>query len=386
MAPSIVWEELLDVANKSLRVLDPMAGSGTAVAMARLLGHQVTGFDTDPLAVLIARAWSSDVDPAELRDAARDVTEESRLRAREMALGDAYPAGADEKMKEFVRYWYDPTARRHLTALSTTIGETRNTRLRTLLWCAFSRLIITKSMGASLAMDISHSRPHKVYDVGPIKPLAYFERAAGTVAKNAPFARDAMAPAAAVRRGDARDLPVDDQSVDVVITSPPYGNAIDYMRGHRFSLVWMGHTMDSLRTIRSTNVGSEVGKRNASDVIERITRHMGDVGSLSTRAIGLLHRYVADMDGVMREMARVLVPEGHAVLVVGDSTIRGVFVKNSVALEHLGKRHGLKLVKVRRRPLPPNRRYLPPPCASGVGDQLKTRMRDEVILRFEKSA
>src|SRR3546814_13429090 len=57
--------------------------------------------------------------------------------------------------------------------------------------------------------------------------------------------------AARVDLGDARDLALDARSVDAIVTSPPYLNAIDYMRGHRMSLVWLGYRLDELRTIRS---------------------------------------------------------------------------------------------------------------------------------------
>ena len=53
MAPSIVWNNLPD-SGKFLRVLDPMAGSGTSLVIAKARGYQAVGCDTDPLAVLIA--------------------------------------------------------------------------------------------------------------------------------------------------------------------------------------------------------------------------------------------------------------------------------------------------------------------------------------------
>src|SRR5437764_985997 len=60
--------------------------------------------------------------------------------------------------------------------------------------------------------------------------------------------------------GDARALEdIGDGTVDVVLSSPPYLNAIDYMRGHRMSLVWLGHRVGELRAIRADSVGSERG-------------------------------------------------------------------------------------------------------------------------------
>jgi hypothetical protein len=71
---------------------------------------------------------------------------------------------------------------------------------------------------------------------------------------------------------------------------------------------------------------------------------------------------------------------------VGDTTRRGVFVRNSEALVHLGEVHGLDLVERTQRALPPNRRYLPPPSSDDAGEALDARLRNEVLLTFEKSA
>jgi hypothetical protein len=62
MAPGIALDALGE-SSTPLRVLDPMAGSGTTLVAARLRGHEAVGFDRDPLAVLIASTWVADHDP-----------------------------------------------------------------------------------------------------------------------------------------------------------------------------------------------------------------------------------------------------------------------------------------------------------------------------------
>ena len=57
----------------------------------------------------------------------------------------------------------------------------------------------------------------------------------------------------------------------------------------------------------------------------------------------MLTLYLHDMNSVLAEVSRVLKREGEAVFVIGNSTIRGVFVKNSMALAHLAKANGARL-------------------------------------------
>src|SRR6266699_1840811 len=122
MAPEVVWKVLPD--NKPrLRVLDPMAGSGTTLVTARLRGHEAIGFDRDPLAVLIAGAWTSDVDPQATEYKALEVLNRARERAEKLDEEEAFPAGVDDETEEFVRFWFDETNRVQLSALSNTISR-----------------------------------------------------------------------------------------------------------------------------------------------------------------------------------------------------------------------------------------------------------------------
>ncbi|MGC9522680.1 MAG: hypothetical protein ACP5HG_12470, partial [Anaerolineae bacterium] len=58
--------------------------------------------------------------------------------------------------------------------------------------------------------------------------------------------RNLLAPSTIDKRpfvayGNAQSLPLEDEVVDLIVTSPPYpAYAIDYMRAHKFSLVWLG--------------------------------------------------------------------------------------------------------------------------------------------------
>ena len=379
MAPSIAFDEL-PVSAKPLRVLDPMVGSGTTAVVARAKGHHAIGFDSDPLAVLLSSAWCANARTDNAAGLASDVLAEAKRRYKRLTARESYPAGCDDATKDFVKYWFDRHARIQLRALADAIG-TSSGRDKAILWCGFSRLIITKSRGASLAMDLSHSRPHKVFDKAPIEPFDEFLSAVRRVAQNMPFkGSPSSLPAARIKRHDARKLPLDDCSIDFVITSPPYLNAIDYVRCSKFTLVWMGHQVSELQQLRSNNIGSERSLPTADDIDEVI----GAIGAraLHSRHKGMLQRYVNDLSLVLAEIARVLVPRGRAVFVVGDSTLDSVFIRNSEIIRLVGMSHGLQLTKKVERDLLPSRRYLPPPTSSGGNKALAERMRQEVIMHF----
>ena len=383
MAPTIALDALRGTKGEQ-RVLDPMCGSGTVVAVARANGHRAVGVDCDPLAVLNARVWTTPVKPGTVSQRAADVLERAKALKGQTPARDSYPCD-DPETRRFLRYWFDSGARRELWALSLCISRVRNQKLRDVLWCAFSRMIIAKQSGVSLAMDLSHSRPHKVYTVAPQRPFGSFlEAVAATLANVLVRGTRGVGPAAKIVEGDNRQLMFQRDSFDLVITSPPYLNAIDYLRCSKFSLVWMGHSIEKIRAIRTGSVGAERG----IDVgalpckLREVVNGMTGAEKLARRHARMLARYVSDMSNSVAEVKRVLRPGGRAVYVVGNNQMGEVFVRNSDAVKAVAAVSDLRLQAEYSRDLPPNRRYLPPPSLKDSGSKLQARMRAEVVLTF----
>jgi SAM-dependent methyltransferase len=386
MAPGIALEALGE-GKTPLRVLDPMAGSGTVLAVARANGHRAFGVDLDPLAVLLSKVWTRTIEPERVREKATEILERARKGFDLLPSGCAYPTGCDDETREFIRYWFDVYARRQLTALSRAISGVRDHDIRDVLWCALSRLIITKQAGASLAMDLSHSRPHREFEFAPVKPFNRFLAAVETIVSNCPqVGTGRVGPITVVKQGDARKLEIESNSIDLVLTSPPYLNAIDYMRCSKFSLVWMGHNVSDIRQLRGRSVGAEAASEEATDSewVRLIVADLKLRPKLSSRDNGLLARYVWDLGQALGEATRVLKAGGRAVYVVGDSMTRGTFIRNSKIVTVVAQQHGLCLSSRQSRSLPANRRYLPPPKRVASSVAMDARMRREVVIVFDK--
>jgi hypothetical protein len=363
-----------------------MMGSGTVRAVARSQGHRAMGVDIDPLAVLISKVWTTAVDTEAVQDKAVEVLDRAVDIFKTLPTRNAYPRGADQETKQFVSFWFDDYARRQLVSLATAIERVRDKSIRNVLWCAFSRLIITKKSGASLAMDLSHSRPHKSFNRAPAKPFQNFLYTVDRIVDNCiDKNRKDRGPSTCTYEGDARDLPIGNDSIDLVLTSPPYLNAIDYIRCSKFSLVWMGYSIDSLRRLRSTSIGSESVRGITQN--EQDTNHILNelkLNRLDARNKAILRRYIGDIGKTVKEVARVIKSGGRAVYVIGENSVKGTYIRNSLIVSAVAEICGLQLCERRLRKLPANRRYLPPPTAGQNSAALDCRMRSEVILSFRK--
>jgi hypothetical protein len=386
MAPGIALRVMSDF-DKS-RVLDPMVGSGTVLALARAQGHSGIGFDVDPLAVLISKVWTTTHDVDGIRERAHRVLDDAVSDFRHLSVGEAYPVGADDETCGFIRYWFDGYARRQLVCLASKIRSLRCEITRNALWCAFSRLIISKQSGASRAMDLSHSRPHRVFETAPGKPFNKFLDSVERVIANVIDQRTRdRGPQTNIKLGDARELKLPDCSIDLVLTSPPYLNAIDYIRCSKFSLVWMGHNIGDLRQVRSESVGTESASESPIDdnpEIQRIVEAVSLRPKLQRRNERILGKYIDDMRKAISEAGRVLANGGKAIYVVGENTLRGTYIRTAAIVTKLAELAGLSLSERRIRTLPANRRYMPPPSAGYTGGAIEARMRREIVLTFVK--
>jgi hypothetical protein len=231
-------------------------------------------------------------------------------------------------------------------------------------------------------MDLSHSRPHRKFQRAPNKPFNSFLIAIERVIEGAVTNDSArVGPVTRISVGDARRIPLASGSVDLVFTSPPYLNAIDYLRCSKFTLVWMGHSIRQLRAIRAGSIGAEIGS-DTSDFQRRIYKSLRFSPPLSRRTKKILNQYLLDTRDALRETERILVDRGRAVFVVGENTIRGTFIPTGKMVAMVADEIGLAVASKKIRVLPDNRRYLPPP---GMGQNaLDSRMRREVILTLVK--
>jgi hypothetical protein len=356
-----------------------MCGSGVVIRQATEMGLRGIGFDVDPLAVLMSRVWTCKKSVSDAGVAASEIA----ARAKLLRLADVRLPSIDccAETQAFVKNWFALAQRRQLRKISFLLTykcEHLPSHMRDILWLALSRIIITKHMGASLAWDTSHSRPHKVGNVNDFDVLRMFVRSADWLADA--MTAQTVACAGRVNTGDCRNLAaIRSSSIDAVITSPPYLNAIDYLRGHKFSLVWMGHTIPRLREIRAASIGTEVGYRSSQADCSRVFKSIPNVERLPSRQRNILRRYAIDAAIFLDEMHRVLAPNGKLCLVLGDSNIRGQHIANSKLFAYLARQAGFHKASQRRRPLQASRRYLP---ITSTTKTLENRMRYEVIQTY----
>ncbi len=413
-------------------VLDPMTGSGTTLLEAFLLGRRGIGFDIDPLALLLTKTKTATLDLQQLHATGQAILKNARQAVSKQGkiLKAAQSNIWSSQTSDFVDYWFTEEVQVELQALIEAIRQIPQITVRAFFELAFSAIIITKSGGVSLALDLAHTRPHRakiIFDqTGQLitgrelidvdtrrsrfmrknlrSPFEEFEKRVAQNLKGLPqsvanqrqlclfnrhdrnFEMHPQWLPVCVARGDAQHLPMAADSVDLIVTSPPYAsNAIDYMRAHKFSLVWLGYSIDELKQKRKDCIGGETVTAFAFEPLPAFTADIVTAVSRKNVKKGrVLHRYYSEMTRVLREIQRVLKPGASAVLVVGNSILGGQDTQTQNCLADIGKNIGLQVPGIGMRNLDRNRRMMPAGMQTNLDSQIQQRMHVEYVIGFHK--
>ena len=367
-------------------VLDPMLGSGTTLVEAQRLDRHAIGCDIDPLARLIAAAKLTPVPPIDALQSGRSVLESAQRDywTRRKEIEGELRSRFDGKTREFLDYWFPVDRQLELLALLRHIEGVENQAMQQFLQVVFSSTIIAKSGGVSLARDLAHTRPHRVLDKVTPSAFAAFEKR--LKANAVPGSAPPSAVRTEVLAASASDTGLSPASVDLVVTSPPYANnAIDYMRAHKFSLVWLGWTLDALTDIRKTYLGHDaLAAESSISLPGRCEATLARLAELDARKAQVLRRYFCEMSEVLAEMHRVLRSGGSAIVVVGTSTLRGMDVETHKALEAIAKSLGFAPAGIGVRRLDRDKRMMPARWGGSRQSQIEHRMHEEFAIGLVK--
>jgi DNA modification methylase len=146
-------------------------------------------------------------------------------------------------------------------------------------------------------------------------------------------------------------------SVDIVITSPPYLNTFDYTDVYMPELWALGFVSQysEVRKLRESTLRSHVQIKwsiDQTDIPERVKTLINEIsigpGNLWNDCIpDMIAGYFLDMTVVLREIKRVLRPGGRLCLVVGTSAYNHVTVETDVLLTEIAESLGFTFEEIR---------------------------------------
>mgnify|MGYP000865427960 FL=1 len=245
-------------------LFDPFVGSGTAVLEAQILGINAIGLDISPLCVLISKVKTESIDVLDEIKAYKDFY--------------LFKKEGKEPSNEKVRNFYKVA---EMMAYS---DQSRR----------------GKNFESSFVSDA-------------LKMIASVEDY-----KNAIKKHNLKVGKTKILEGDARRINLKDESVDGIITSPPYSIALNYVANDAHSLKALGYDLEKIK----------------EDFI-------------GVRGTGLnrFELYDKDMEKAYGEMYRVLKKGKYCVVVIGNVTFQGQEINTTQNVIDYCEKIGFKTIK-----------------------------------------
>ena len=343
-------------------VLDPFAGAGTVLLEAISANRVAIGADSNAMARLISQVKTHPLPSVGLNKALSKIL---------IAIPDQ-TIGAEPDIIN-IKHWFYRHVIDQLLRLRSAIQISQQGHYRSFFDVCFSSCVRKVSLAAPrLSVPVrlrenQYGKDHPlrektkahIHRLRRVNVYRVFTRIAeSNIIRMQSLFDLATSATASVVSSDARHLQYEfgstgtqlpDESVQLIITSPPYVGAQKYVRAMSLSLGWLNLcTAISLRTEKNNSIGREEYRKEeysnpTHTDIQAADRLLTSIRSVNPLRAHIAAQYLCEMREALTECTRVLKPEGYLVLVIGNNHICGHEFLTVDYLETLLRRTGLSL-------------------------------------------
>lgn len=358
-----------------LLMLDPFMGSGTALVEAQQLGLRTIGIDINPYAVLLSQVKTHNYRAVQWGDLFK------RLKlALDQVKVSLWSFKGIEK-------WFRPDIIQDLSVVRSAIMAETDIWVRRFLWVCMSETIYTHSNDRTSTFKLHVKPEEQIQRISDDVKSSFLK----TVVMNSQFLQVEEIPKVKIYSGDSKRIcrNIQDASVDVICTSPPYGEnatTVTYGQASILFLKWIDArdleaSSEQLKNYSAIDSMSLGGKYANQDVYSspRLEQFIASVAPSKRRKV---RRFISDYWLVTRELGRITKPQGVALYTVGNRRIDGVQQPLDEITEDMYRSMGFSLQATYGRNILSKR--IPKFVASVKAGNVVKSMDKERILVFRK--
>jgi len=371
--------------DSSALVFDPYCGTGTSLVESSIRGYDAIGTDLNPLARLIARAKTSLPDPEKLEEAFRAYYSLVRHWREDAQIVPAQIAGISR-----LEFWFKPQVIAKLAALRDFLGTVENIAVRDFFAVAFSETVRESSntrrsefkLYRYSEKDLERHNP----DVFALMTTKLRRNEKGLQQMRAILCRQKRVPD--IRICDFNTVAcvpeesVAPETVDIVLTSPPYGDSqttVAYGQYSRLSAAWLGFA-EPQKTDSALMGGSKALKILTSLPSEALTAAITEILCNDIERGREVSAFYADLWASISHIAPLIKPQGYACYVVGNRKVKGVVLPTDLAIRDFFVAHGYRYFQTFRRGIPNKRMPAKNSPTNAVGRSDSTMLHEYLVV------
>ncbi len=396
--PQLVRKIIEEYSSVGDTVLDIFNGSGSTMVECCLTGRNSIGIEINPLANLIAKVKTTRIDC--------DLLERDFSKIENDFNNTDYVFNLVEFNN--IDFWFDLTVRKHISKLLESISEIENEDEQDFFKVCLSEIIRNVSV-----CNHSGFKMHRdIKKVGvEISADKFFNLYRNTYEKNIASLSDFNSASSAnnvtnkLINGCSTDLQktIEKGSVDLILTSPPYGDSsttVAYGQFSRLSSQFFGLQLNGLDEIAHLDNkllgGTKLDKQHYANLlfnsitlnnvynffiakIESSATEDVDKKKLTTRLNDVLSFYY-DLDKCLENGAYYLKENKHFVLVTGSRVVKMIKLHTDLIIAELAERYDLQLSAIFYRNIENKRMPSKVSATNVVGEKAPTMTRESIIV------
>jgi len=377
--PQVARRLLENYSQTGETICDIFCGSGTALVESKLLGRNAYGIDLNPLAIFLAKAKTTPISPSMLTN------EYFKLLAKiEKAKGQKIGKPSFNN----VDFWFKDKVIIQLARIKGAISKVEDKNVRSYFMVSFSETVRLSSNTKNSEFKLVRIKKDKLDDYNP-DVLGIFKKKTETNIKGmTDFYREANKKAwTKIIYGDSsKDNKIKENSVDCIITSPPYGDSrttVAYGQFSRLSAQWIDIFEDPNK---ASGVDNELLGGRASKTLKHSLSSSYLKDSLDKiskkdekRAKDVLSFYIG-LNDCLKQAYRILKTKKYFCLVIGNRLVKQVRIPTDFIIAELGEKIGFTCEDIFVRNIPGKRMPIKNSPTNIVGALEETMNKESIVV------
>lgn len=339
---------------KPLLVIDPFCGSGTTNLEAFRFGNYTIGFDIDPLAIFISKAKTTIISPSKLAKAQLFLVSS----IKNYSFKEKYPIPNVENLP----HWFTEDAVKKLAFIKKTILDKFDSDVKDFLLLIFSSIIreVSNADNQTQKTYVSHTlikTPPEVFTFFIKRLQLYIDRMIQLQSETKGIKRHKPSYIKVDSRKDLSNYlrNFDGKLSRIIITSPPYGKAIDYIYNQMLEYFWLGDLLGigerkQLNEYKRNYIGTkqiysteyQKFQYKSLDVLE-LDKLIKVILKKDKKHAYITYQYFFSMKENLKKALKILRKGERYIMVVGITTVSGYTVNTAGLLSQLAEDVGYKI-------------------------------------------
>ena len=385
LVPQIASELINEYGKKATLLFDPFCGTGTTLVEANLKGINSIGTDLNPLARLIASAKTTPIGTQSLDLVIKDFYDY----LFNFRFGFTKKDSVIAPKFSSINFWFSKNVIMDLAVIKDYIEKIEDDNIQNFFKVAFSQTIrdcswTRKNEFKLYKMDAEKLKTFKP-DVFSVFETVLSRNRVGLISfanKNKSHATTTIHDFNTVN-GIPKQL-IAPRSVNLVVTSPPYGDSqttVAYGQFSRLTNEWLDNS--NSQSLDAILMGGKKYPEILKFSSQSLNRSLKEINALDMGRCKDVVSFYHDYQRSIANLAKVVKRRGYACYIVSNRCVKGVTLKTDLITKNFFEQVGFDHVETIKRKIS-NKRMPRKNSPAGVAGETKTLMNTEYIVVMRK--